>query len=141
MVSNPSISLSGSSKKNLHGAMPATIATLCMGGVLLAVANAQFGTAGMIVVGAFALATVLSVWVTALGAMALAAKYPALSALFASSGVRMVAPLVIALVIVVGNGRLAPVETVYYVIPLYLCMLVADVAVWVRENRNNGEVS
>jgi hypothetical protein len=47
----------------------------------------------------------------------------------------MVAPLVIALVVVIGRGRIAPIGTIYYVVPLYLCMLMADVFVWVREAR------
>ncbi len=45
----------------------------------------------------------------------------------------MVAPLIIALVVVMGRGHIAPVESMYYVVPLYLCMLVVDVIGWVRE--------
>ncbi len=68
-----------------------------------------------------------------LGAAQLAQNHPLLASLFASSGVRMVAPLVIVLVVAIGRGRIAPIESVYYVVPLYLCMLAADVFVWVRE--------
>jgi hypothetical protein len=58
-----------------------------------------------------------------------------LGGLASSSGVRMIAPLAVALAIVVSRGSLAPIETVYYVVPLYLCSLAADVVAWLREVR------
>jgi len=87
---------------------------------------------------AFAAAILFSVWIAAWGAAKLAKDHPLLAGFFASSGVRMVAPFIIVLVVVVGHGRIAPIESVYYVVPLYLCMLTADVFIWVREIRKRG---
>lgn len=125
---------------HLHGAWPATVATLVVGLFLAALAFVQYGVIGTYVTAAFAASIVVSVWGTSFGANRLAESHPQLASLFASSGVRMVAPLIIALVVIVGRDQIAPIETVYYVVPLYLCMLVADVFVWVREARTIGRV-
>ena len=53
----------------------------------------------------------------------------------------MIAPFAVALVIVVGRGRILPIETVYYVVPLYLCMLAADVIVWIRAGKPASPVA
>lgn len=119
--------------------MPATVVTMFVAALLGSLAYWQFGPSGAWVVLAFASSIVASVWGTTWGATALAKKHPHLATLLASSGVRMAAPLALALVIVVANGRLGPVETVYYVVPLYLCMLISDVAVWIREKHRPGE--
>lgn len=116
-----------------HGAWPAMATTISSAIILAPFAYAQFGSIGPVIVFAFAIAVVLSVWCTAWGAAKLAARYPSLAALFASSGVRMVGPAVVALIVVLSHGRIAPLETVYYAIPLFLCGLVSDVIVWVHE--------
>jgi hypothetical protein len=104
-----------------------------MGLVLAPIAFRQFGVSGVAVVASFAIATVASVWLTAWGAAKLSHRHELVARLFASSGVRMVAPLIIAITVVLSHGRIAPIESVYYVLPLYLCMLVIDVMAWVRE--------
>ena len=128
------------SVEDLHGSLPATIATLCMAALLAPLAYAQFGVTGPLTIAAFAAAIILSIWVAAWGASALSHNHPVVAGLFASSGVRMIAPLAIALAVVVGRGQVVPVESVYYLVPLYLCMLAADVAVWVRETPKPGKV-
>lgn len=89
-------------------------------------------------IASFALTIAVSVLISAWGASKVARRNPLLASLFASSGVRMVAPLVLVLIVVLTDGRLAPIETAYYVIPLYLAMLAADAAVWIRESKNSG---
>jgi hypothetical protein len=101
--------------------------------VLAPFAYGQFGSVGLIVISSLATAIIASVWLTAWGATKLSHNHEMVARLFASSGVRMVAPLLIAVVVVLGRGRIAPVESVYYVLPLYLCVLVVDVIGWVRE--------
>jgi hypothetical protein len=123
---------------DVHGSLPATLATLSAAVVLAPFAFAQFGLGGPLILFAFALAIVVSVWLASWGSARLKRNHPMLSALFASSGVRMVAPFAIALAVVLGRSQVAPVESVYYIVPIYLCMLVADVLVWIGETRKPG---
>src|SRR5690349_5582294 len=116
-----------------HCSWPATITTACAGMLFSALAYFRFGPTGLLVVATFALSIIGSIWIGAFIAGAVASRHPMLGAFTASSGIRMIAPLTVALVIVVYRGSLAPVETVYYVVPLYLCSLAADVVVWLRE--------
>jgi len=125
MVANPSGAF--------HGSLPAIVATVCMSLVLAPFAYSQFGPTGPITLAAFVAAIVISVLMAAWGATQLSHRHPLLAGLFASSGIRMVAPFGIALVVVLCRGSIVPIETVYYVVPLYLSMLLADVVVWVRE--------
>jgi hypothetical protein len=118
-----------------HCSWPATITTACASAILAPLAFAQFGQVGVLAVAAFAVAIIASVWIGALISVAVAARHPMLGGLASSSGVRMIAPLAVALAIVVSRGSLAPIETVYYVVPLYLCSLAADVVAWLREVR------
>jgi hypothetical protein len=131
----------GSSNSSLHGIMPATIATLCTSGIVGWLAFAKFGPVGLYVVATFAVATLVSLWGTAWGAKLLAQSHPQLAVLLPSSGLRMALPLVIALVIAVGKGRVVPLDLLYYLVPIYLCMLVADVVVWIGEKRNSDQLS
>ena len=121
-----------------HGSLPAIVATVCMSVVLAPFAYSQFGPTGPITIAAFVAAIVVSVLVAAWGATQLSHRHPLLAGLFASSGIRMVAPFGIALVVVLGRGSIVPIETVYYVVPLYLSMLLADVMVWVREAKTHS---
>jgi hypothetical protein len=116
-----------------HCPWPATITTLCASLLFSALAYFQFGLAGSIAVAVFTLTIIGSIWAGAWLSGKVALRHPMLGALAASSGIRMIAPLTAALVIVVYRGALAPIETVYYVVPLYLCSLAADVFVWLRE--------
>jgi hypothetical protein len=118
---------------DLHRSLPAVFASLGMAVSLAPIAYRQFGTPGLAVVSSFAAAIVASVWLAAWGTTKLSQKHEMMARLFASSGVRMVAPLIIAVAVVLGRGRIAPVESVYYVVPLYLCMLIVDVVGWIRE--------
>lgn len=112
-----------------------------MAALLAPIAYAQFGVQGVVVIASFALAIAFSVLISAWGASKVAQRNPLLASLFASSGVRMVAPLVLVLIVVLTNGRLAPVATAYYVVPLYLAMLAADAAVWIRESKKAGSAT
>ncbi|HEX4414230.1 MAG TPA: hypothetical protein VH107_11420 [Lacipirellulaceae bacterium] len=109
------------------------VATLVTAIILAPFAFQQFGVSGLIVVLSFAFSMIVSVLATSWGTAKLAQNHDQVAKLFTSSGVRMVAPLIIAVVVVAARGRLAPVESVYYVLPLYLCMLIVDVAAWVRD--------
>jgi hypothetical protein len=123
------------STRELPGSIPAIVGTLIMAAILAPFAYAQFGLIGIVVVAAFATAIVVSVCVAAWGAAKLSQQNHLIAGLLASSGIRMVAPFVIAIIIVLGRGRIAPIGTLYYVVPLYLCMLAADVFEWVRATR------
>jgi hypothetical protein len=140
-VNSNSISSDAASPNGVHGSLPAIIATLCLAAILAPIAYAQFGIQGVVVIASFALAIAVSVLVSAWGASKVAQKNPLLASLFASSGVRMVAPLVLVLIVVLTGGRLAPIETAYYVVPLYLAMLAADAAVWIRESKRSGSAT
>jgi hypothetical protein len=124
-----------------HCSWPATITTACASLILVPFAYSQFGPVGAGVIAAFAVATIASVWIGSLISAAIAVHHPMLSAVASSSGIRMLAPLVVALAIVVSKGSLAPIETVYYVVPLYLCSLAADVVAWIREVRPHSTVA
>jgi hypothetical protein len=52
----------------------------------------------------------------------------------AATGLRMVLPLALALVLVVCGSRLAPAGTVLYLVPLYLSMLCAETALAARRS-------
>src|SRR6476469_7229556 len=84
-----------------HCSWPATITTACAGMLFSALAYFQFGPTGLLVVETFALSIIGSIWIGAFIAGAVAARHPMLGALAASSGIRMIAPLVVALVIVI----------------------------------------
>jgi len=135
VIVNKSLTSADATSSKFHGALPATVATLLVAAALAPFAYAQFGPIGPWIIAAFAGSIIVSVWVAAWGAARLAQSHPLLASLFASSGVRMIAPFAIALAVAIGHGRIAPIESIYYVVPLYLCMLVADVFVWVREAR------
>lgn len=104
----------------------------CATALLAPLAYGQFGEAGAWVVVAFGLASIASIWLSSLLATAVAVRNPNLAGLASSSGVRMIAPLIAALVVVAARGQFAPVEAVYYIIPLFLCSLAADVLSHVR---------
>jgi hypothetical protein len=108
-----------------------------MAAIVAPLGYTQFGSVGLNVVAAFTASIVISVWIATWGATKVSRKHPALAGLFSSSGVRMVPPLIIALAVVATRGRIAPVETVYYVLPLYLSMLLVDVIGWVRESNRS----
>lgn len=116
-----------------HCSWLATIVTACATVFLASLAYMQFGEVGAWAVVAFGLANIASICLSSLLAAAVAARHPNLSGLASASGIRMIAPLVVALMIVAARGQLGPVETVYYIIPLFLCSLAADVASHVRE--------
>jgi hypothetical protein len=113
------------------------LATMAMMLVLGPLSYWQFGLAGLTVVGCFAIAMIASVLLASWGAAKLSHKHELIARLFASSGIRMVAPMIIALVVVATGGRIAPVESVYYVLPLYMCMMIVDVVGWVREVKSS----
>jgi hypothetical protein len=117
----------------VHRTLPAVLASLGMGIVLGPFAYRQFGLSGLTIVSSFAIAVVASILLAAWGAAKLSRNHEPVARLFASSGVRMVVPLMIAFAVVVAGGRIAPVESVYYVLPLYLCVLMIDVVNWVGE--------
>ncbi len=116
-----------------HCSWLATIATACATVPLSLLAYVQYGKPGAWTILAFGLVNVASIGLTSLLAAFVAARRPSLAGLASSSGVRMILPLVAALVVVAGRGRLSPVQTVYYIVPLFLCSLAADVVSHVRE--------
>jgi hypothetical protein len=122
----------------VHRTLPATVAILCSLAILAPFCYSQFGSAGIFAISYFAVGIVFSVWIAEWGATKLAKNHPLLAGLFASSGVRMVAPLVIVLIVVLGRGKIGPIGSVYYAVPLYLCMLGGDVFFRVREARAFG---
>jgi uncharacterized membrane protein YfcA len=123
------------SASDLAAAWPATITTFCAAALMIPFAYAQFGLVGAIALGVFAVAIVTSTWASSLLTALVAVNHPKLSALASSSGVRMIAPLIVAVVIAATAGRFAPTETLYYLIPLFMCNLAADVASHLRRLR------
>jgi uncharacterized membrane protein YfcA len=135
VTQQPDSAISAKSPWNFAGAWPATITTCCATALLIPLACSQFGKVGAVWLGVFAAAIVTSTWASALIAVLVAVKYPKLSALASSSGIRMIAPLIVAVVVAAAGGRLAPVETLYYLVPLFMCSLAADAASHIRELR------
>jgi hypothetical protein len=135
----PSLFISTGSKSPgaIHRSLPAVLASVGMEFILAPIAYGQCGFSGLAVVLSFGIAMVASVWLAAWGATKLSHNHELVARLFASSGVRMVAPMIIAVVVVLAGGRIAPLESVYYVLPLYMCMLVVDVFGWVREAQSS----
>jgi hypothetical protein len=122
----------------VHRTLPATAAILASLAILAPFGYAQFGLAGTVVIASFAAGIVLSVWIADWGSTKLSKRHPLVAELFASSGVRMVVPLIIVLIVVLGRGRIGPVGAVYYAVPLYLCMLGSDVFFRMRNARAFG---
>jgi len=135
VTNQPNRPTTAGSTWDLAGAWPATIATFGATALLLPLAYSQFGQVGAISLAVFAAAIIASTWASSLLAALVAVNHPKLSALASSSGVRMIAPLIVAVIIATTGGRLAPVETLYYLVPLFMCSLAADVASHIRKLR------
>lgn len=140
MTNQPNRATTVGATWNLEGAWPATFATFCATALLLPFACSQFGRVGAISLGVFAAAIITSTWASSLLAALVAVNHPKLSALTSSSGVRMIAPLIVAVIIATTDGQLAPVETLYYLVPLFMCSLAADVASHVRKLRHANAI-
>jgi hypothetical protein len=108
------------------------LATLAMVVLLSPLAVARFGAAGLGLVLLFAALIIVSQWIAARGAAALARRDHLLAGLFITSGVRMILPLALALGVVLAPTRLIPAEAAVLVVPLYLAMLAADIWDWIR---------
>ena len=109
------------------GSLPAIAATVFMSALLAPLALARLGIPGVQLLTAFAAATIASIVVAAWGEAKLARRNRLSAQLLASSGIRMALPLVLVLIVVIGQGRFGPVAAVLFAVPLYLAMLTADV--------------
>jgi hypothetical protein len=115
-----------------HGTLRAVLATVGMAVLLAPLAQARYGLGGVSLVAMFAVAVVASLVIASRGAAALERRNHLLAGLFVASGVRMILPLGVATAIVFTQGRIAPVNAVVLVVPIYLTMLAADLYQWVR---------
>jgi hypothetical protein len=120
--------------RGMRGSLPAVAATVFMSALLVPLALAQLGMPGVQLLTAFAAVTVASIAVAAWGESLLARHSRLNAQLLASSGIRMALPLVLVLIVVIGQGRFGPVEAVLFAVPLYVSMLTADV---VSRTRNH----
>src|SRR5262245_42001125 len=98
-MNQPNRPTAGGSAWDLAGAWPATITTFCAAALLLPFAYSQFGQIGVVSLGVFAAAIIASAWASSLLAALVAVNHPKLSALASSSGVRMIAPLIVAVIV------------------------------------------
>jgi len=96
--------------------------------LLAPLAGWQFGVVGTAVVAVFTIAVVASEWLSTWCAQRFARTNRAAACVLAASGIRMALPLAVVLMMVVRFRENIPVESVLYVVPLYLAMLLADVA-------------
>jgi hypothetical protein len=135
VTNQPNRATTAAARRGFADAWPATITTFCATALLLPLTYSQFGQVGAISLGVFAAAIITSTWASSLLAALVAVNHPKLSALTSSSGVRMIAPLIVAVIIATTGGQLAPIETLYYLIPLFMCSLAADVASHIRRLR------
>jgi hypothetical protein len=122
----------------MRGSLPAIVATVFMSAMLAPLAQAQLGMPGVQLLAAFAAVTVASIAVAAWGEALLARRSRLYAPLLASSGIRMALPLVLVLIVVVGQGRFGPVAAVLFAVPLYLGMLTADVFSRARNHSRSG---
>jgi hypothetical protein len=116
----------------IRASLRAALATAAMSIILTPIALSRFGLAGVFVVWIFAASILLSLGIAAIGATILARRDHLLSALFVTSGVRMVVPLAVAAAIVLTQDRFAPLDAVVLVVPIYLVMLAADISGWIQ---------
>jgi hypothetical protein len=116
----------------VHGSLSAALGTVGIALLLAPIAFVQYGPRGIGIVAVFAATIVLSLWISARGAAMLARKNRLLAGLFVTSGVRMLLPLSLSLILVATDDRIAPLASTLYFVPLYMGMLVADLAEWTR---------
>ena len=116
----------------VHGSLSAALGTAGIAILLAPIAFVQYGPRGIGIVAVFAATIALSLWISARGAAMLARKNRLLAGLFVTSGVRMLLPLSLSLIIVATDGRIAPLASTLYFVPLYMGMLLADLAEWTR---------
>lgn len=92
----------------------------------------QHGWAGVCVVAAGAATIILSFGLAAWLMKTLFRTGQATAGVLAATGLRMILPLAMVLVIVMCGSQLVPAITVLYLVPLYLSMLCAETALAAR---------
>lgn len=117
-------------------ALPATVFTLAVAAAIAPIAYWQHGKAGLAVVAVGAVAVVLSFAMANWSPRVLSAAGRATAGVLAATGLRMVLPLALALVL--AFGQLVPARTVIYLVPLYLSMLGADTFLAARRPHETG---
>src|SRR3990172_12324681 len=90
--------------------LPASAVTIGIATLLTPVAYLQFGLPGIGIVALFAVAVMLSVWLSTRCAAAFRGSQRATAGLLAASGIRMVLPLSVAIVIVIQADRYVPIS-------------------------------
>ena len=121
-------SVRNSSLAPAHHPIAASLVTLAAAVLLVPLAGWQFGAIGAAVVAVLAVTVVVSEWLSAWCSERFTRANRTAASLLAASGIRMALPLAAVLVIVVRFRESVPVESVLYVVPLYLAMLLTDVA-------------
>jgi hypothetical protein len=119
-------------KRRMFAALPAA-------SILLApIAYWRYGSAGLGLLAVFGFVIVAPYWPANWIEARFARRGGAVAGLLAATAMRMLVPLVVALVIVVLDGRLAPVESVLLMVPLYLSVLYADTVGHVQHRSPDG---
>jgi hypothetical protein len=111
--------------------LPATFFTLAVAAVIAPLSYWQHGWPGVCVVVAEAATIIVSFWLAAWLMRVLLDAGRMTAGVLAATGLRMVLPL--ALVLVMEAGQFVPASTVLYLVPLYLSMLCADTVLAARQ--------
>jgi hypothetical protein len=113
-------------------ALAPTVLTLVVAVLTAPISYWQYGRAGVGVVAAGAVTVIVSFALAGWLMKSLSHAGSATAGMLAATGFRMVLPLTLVLVIVIGDGQLVPVRTVIYLVPLYLSMLCAETVLSAR---------
>jgi hypothetical protein len=109
--------------------------------LLIPVSFWQYGAVGVAVVLLAAAVMQLTMAVSAWCYEALCLAGRALAAILSAMGIRMILPLMLALILVAWARPSVPAGAILYIVPLYLAMLVAETLSSVRRIAEQGDAS
>ena len=138
MNSGFGITLGSRAAGTANGKWRVTAALLAASVLLAPIAYWRYGSAGLGLLAVFGCVVVAPYWLANWVEARFADRGRAVAGLLAATAMRMFVPLFVALLVVVLDGRLAPVESVLLMVPLYLSVLSVDTLGHVRQRTPDG---
>jgi len=124
-----------------YHALPAIAVNWTVTLLLIPVSYWQYGAVGVAVVMAAAVAMQLTMTVSAWSFEAFCLAGHTLAAILSAMGIRMILPLILAILLVTFARSWVPAGAVLYIVPLYLAMLLTETLSSVRRIADDGRVS